>query len=230
MGSKASKPLSVPAHETDPFKPFFPVGEAVAILLHPLAEVVLHDLRTGRILRIWNSLTNRKAGDLSKLSGAEDSFPTDAMILGPYDKALISQGRTKSITSGIRDNQDVLVGFLCINLNVSMMDSAAAFLSNFASPTVTRPEPFYRNDLQQHIYDLVRDFSLRINKPIDKISRAERAELVAEVNAAGLFQGRSAVSLLAKAMHISRASVYGSLAEINDAGAAHSPRPGPKSE
>ncbi len=231
-----SKRITKPQPELDPFKPFFAVGEAIATLLHPLAEVVLHDLRTGRIIRIWNSFTERQAGDLSKLHGAEDSFPIDRMILGPYEKALSSQGRTKSITSGIKDFDDVLIGFLCINVNVTMMDAAAAFLGNFASSARELPEPFYRNDLQQHINYLVRDFSLKINKPIEKITRAERAALVAEVSEAGLFQGRNAVALLSKAMHISRASVYnilaelkeGSLGEASDGDAAAMPsRPGP---
>ena len=214
-----SKRITRPQPELDPFKPFFAVGEAIATLLHPLAEVVLHDLRTGRVIRIWNSFTERQAGDLSKLQGAEDSFPTDRMILGPYEKALSSQGRTKSITSGIKDFDDNLIGFFCINVNVTMMDAAAAFLGSFASSAKELPKPFYRNDFQQHINYLVRDFSLKISKPIEKITRAERAALVGEVSEAGLFQGRSAVSLLARAMHVSRASVYNILAELKEGAA-----------
>ena len=57
--------------DASPFKPYYSIGEAVATLLHPFAEVVLHDLRTGRIERIWNSSTDRAAGDLSRLNRAQ---------------------------------------------------------------------------------------------------------------------------------------------------------------
>jgi predicted transcriptional regulator YheO len=199
----------------DPFSAYFSVGEAIATLLHPYAEVVLHDLRTGRIVRIWNSFTERQAGDLSNLKGAQDLFPDEQSVLGPYEKALPSQGRTKSITAGLRGAEGELIGFLCTNLDVSILDTASAALAAFASSDLKRPEPIYRTDLQQHISYLVRDYSLQINKPIDNLTRQERVELVAIVNENGLFQARNSVMHVAKAMKISRASVYNLLGEVN---------------
>lgn len=199
----------------DPFEAHFAIGEAIATLLHPFAEVVLHDLRSGRIVRIWNSFTARKAGDLSNLKDAADTFPEDQPVLGPYEKATSSEGRTKSITVGLRDNEGELIGFLCVNLDVSPIDRAVHLLTAFASPELKRPEPIYRNDLPQHVHYLVRDYSLRVNKPIDYLSRPERLELIALIDRDGLFQGRNAATLVARAMKISRASVYNLLAELS---------------
>lgn len=228
---KARKaPAKTAAETSDPFSAYFSVGEAIATLLHPYAEVVLHDLRTGRIVRIWNSFTERQAGDLSNLKGAQDLFPDDQSILGPYEKALPSQGRTKSITAGLRGPDGELIGFLCTNLDVTLMDHAVAMLSAFASPELKRPEPIYRTDLQQHISYLVRDFSLRVNKPIDNLTRQERAELVAIVDKDGLFQARNSVTHVAKAMKISRASVYNLLAEVNRPADQPESTPTPSSE
>jgi D-arginine utilization repressor len=200
---------------SDPFKHLFAVGEAVATLLHPYAEVVLHDLRTGRIVRIWNSFSDRQAGDLSNLKEAEAAFPSDQRVLGPYDKALNSEGRTKSITAAMRDEDDELFGFLCINLDVTLLDRAATVLSAFASSELKRPEPIYRNDMKQHINYLVRDYSLKVNRPVDNLAREQRVELVAMINRDGLFQARNSVKLVATAMKVSRASVYNLLAEAN---------------
>lgn len=199
----------------DPFRHLFAVGEAVATLLHPYAEVVLHDLRTGRIVRIWNSFSDRQAGDLSNLKEAETAFPSDQRVLGPYDKALNSEGRTKSITAAMRDEDGQLFGFMCINLDVSLLDRAAALLSAFASSELKRPEPIYRNDMKQHIHYLVRDYSLKVNRPVDNLTREERVELVSMINRDGLFQARNSVKLVATAMKISRASVYNLLAGVN---------------
>jgi D-arginine utilization repressor len=206
----AAPPVSI-----DPFSTYFPIGEAIATLLHPFAEVVLHDLRTGRIVRIWNSFTERQAGDLSNLKGAQDLFPEHTNILGPYEKALSTLGRSKSITAGLRDGESNLFGFLCVNLDVTVLDKAGAMLSAFASPDLKRPEPIYRTDLQQHISYLIRDHSLKISKPIDNFSRQDRADLISAIDADGLFQARNAVVLVAKAMKISRASVYNILSGMN---------------
>lgn len=209
------KQTTAPVVSIDPFSTYFPIGEAIATLLHPFAEVVLHDLKTGRIVRIWNSFTERQAGDLSNLKGAQDVFPEQTNILGPYEKALSTLGRSKSITAGLRDGESNLIGFLCANLDVTVLDKAGAMLAAFASPDLKRPEPIYRTDLQQHLSYLIRDHSLKISKPIDNFSRQDRAELISVIDADGLFQARNAVVLVAKAMKISRASVYNILSGIN---------------
>ena len=208
------KPKTILANAS-PFAPYYSIGEAIATLLHPFAEVVLHDLRTGRIERIWNSSTGRAAGDLSRLNRAQDQFSSDQPILGPYEKALPSQGRTKSITAGLRDLKGELIGFLCINLDVTLIDGATSLLASFAAVQMKRCEPIYRNDLQQQINYLVRDYSLKVNKPIQHLGKQERVDLVSLVNEANLFQARNSIKLVAEAMHLSRASVYNLLAEAN---------------
>ena len=44
-----------------------PIAQAIAALLHPHAEVVIHDLRSGRIVDLWNAFSHRQAGDESLL-------------------------------------------------------------------------------------------------------------------------------------------------------------------
>jgi predicted transcriptional regulator YheO len=197
------------------FTPYFSIGEAIATLFHPFAEVVLHDLRNGRIVKIWNSCTGRQAGDPSLLNRAQDQFAPDQPIFGPYEKALPSQGRTKSITAGLRGPDRELIGFLCINVDVTLIDNVTSMLSVFASAQMKRCEPIYRNDLQQQVSYLVRDYSLKMNKPIEHLDKQERIKLVSMVDEAGLFQARNSIMLVAKAMHLSRASVYNLLAEAN---------------
>jgi predicted transcriptional regulator YheO len=195
------------------FGAYYPIAEAIVGLLHPYAEVVLHDVASGRVVRIWNAFSSRKAGDFSHLEGAPDLFP-DSAIIGPYEKALSKGGRTKSITATLSDSTGRNVGFFCINLDVSVIDTAASMLTAFASPEVMRPEPIYRNDLQEHINYMVRDFLLSLNKTIELLDRRERALFVTKIDQAGLFQARNSVPLVAKAIGLSRASVYNILAGL----------------
>ena len=183
------------------------------MLFHPYVEVVLHDLRSERIVRIWNRSTERGEGEFSRLNRAQDQFSPNQPILGPYEKALPTQGRTKSITAGLRDPKGELIGLLCINLDVTLIDKAAAMLRSFASAATKRSEPTCRNDVQAYVSSLVRDYSLKVNKPIQRLSKQERLDLLSLVDAAGLFQARNCINVLAEAMHVSRASVYNLLAQ-----------------
>lgn len=203
------------APRSESFKAYFPVCEAIVTLFYPYVEVALHDLRTARIVKIWNCWSDRRPGDLSNLDHPERQFTADQAILGPYEKALPSQGRSKSITAGLRDAEGDLIGLLCINLDVSVIDRAAAMLTGFSSTAMHRPEPIYRTDVQQHLNYIVRDFSMQINKTVNNLSREERMQLVSHVDRAGLFQARKSVDYLAKAMGISRASVYNLLNDPN---------------
>lgn len=226
--SSANNEQARPHVSSDPFRHLFAVGESVATLLHPYAEVVIHDLRTGRIVRIWNSFSDRQAGDLSNLKEAEAAFPHDQRVLGPYDKALNSEGRTKSVTAAMRDENGELFGFVCINLDVSLLDRAATMLSMFASSEMKRPEPIYRNDMKQHINYLVRDYSIKVNRPVNNLTKEQRIELVSLVDRDGLFQARNSVKLVATAMKISRASVYNLMAEASKASPVKVPSSGKK--
>ncbi len=225
MAAPRTKPKKGAVHRTfqvreraprsEPFKAYFPVCEAIVTLFYPYVEVALHDLRTARIVKIWNCWSDRRPGDLSNLDHPERQFTADQAILGPYEKALPTQGRSKSITAGLRDADGELIGLLCVNLDVSVIDRAAAMLTGFAYTTMHRPEPIYRTDVQQHLDYIVRDFSMQVNKTVNNLSREERMQLVSDVDRAGLFQARKSVDYLAKAMGISRASIYNLLNDPN---------------
>lgn len=207
-----------PTIDEKKFRAFFPIGEGLSILLYPYAEVVLHDIASGRIVRIWNAFSARKAGDPSHLEGAPDLF-TEQLVLGPYEKALPTRGRTKSMTSALLDANGQTMGFFCINLDVTHFDTVIGQLSAFIQPEIRRPEPIYRNDLQEHINYTVRDYLISINKTIETLNRAERVGLISEINRSGLFQARNAVQMVAKVMRVSRAGVYNMLADARVNGA-----------
>ncbi|MCA0209329.1 MAG: PAS domain-containing protein [Proteobacteria bacterium] len=202
-------------HPERDFESFFPIGEALSLLLHPFAEVVLHDTRSGTVVRIWNAFTSRSAGDPSHLEGAPDLFTAES-ILGPYEKSLGALGRTKSMTAAIRDDGGTIIGFFCINLNVSALDNVVDGIRNFVAFATERPEPIYRNDLQEHVNYLVRDYLISVNRTAESLSRQERQECVSQLERTGLFAARNSVKLVAKALGVSRASMYTILGRVRD--------------
>jgi predicted transcriptional regulator YheO len=213
---KNSKPRVVSGQSPADFPLYYPIGEAIATLFYPYAEVVLHDLKTKRIVKIWNSYTNRVAGDLSKLNNAADQFPTNQAVFGPYEKALASQGRTKSITAGLRDTNGQLIGFFCINVDVSILDHTVKTIANFLQPHIARPEPIYHEDIAQRINYIIRDYTIEANKPVQYLESNERIELVKMIKEHGIFQTRNAARIVAESMKISRATVYSLLRKIDE--------------
>lgn len=204
----------------DPFAPHRPIAQAIAALLHPHAEVVIHDLKTDRIVDIWNAFSHRKAGDESLL-GDDIEMQLDRDLFGPYDKAGPDGARLKSITAALRDASGERIGILCINLDVSLFDQAAKLLAAFTKVAEPRPEAMFRQDWREHINLTIRAFLESRRKALKALDREERIELIAELDAAGLFEARNAAPHVASAMEISRATVY---ALLNAARANRKPK------
>lgn len=192
---------------SDPFAAHRPVAQAIAALLHPHGEVVIHDLRSDRIVDIWNAFSHRKAGDESLL-GDDIELHLDRDVFGPYDKANADGARLKSITATLRDGEGKRIGLMCINMDVSQFDQAVKLLSAFAAPGEPRPEAMFRQDWREHINLVIRAFLESKRKALKALNRGERIALIAEIDAAGLFAARNAAPHVAAAMNVSRATVY----------------------
>lgn len=191
----------------DSFAVHRPIAQAIAALLHPHAEVVIHDLRSGRIIDIWNAFSHRKAGDESLL-GDDIELHLDRDVYGPYDKANVDGARLKSITAALRGDQGKRIGLMCVNMDVSQFDQAIKLLSAFAAPSELRPEAMFRQDWREHINLVIRAFLERKRRALKALDREERIALIAEIDAAGLFAARNAAPHVASAMSVSRATVY----------------------
>ena len=110
---------------------------AISILLHPHAEVVLHDLATGLIAGIWNAFSGRKPGMESLVEDELDEIG-EAGVYGPYEKIGEDGRRLKSVTAVLQDEFGQAPGLLCINMDISHFEAAAKLLSAFAGAAAPR--------------------------------------------------------------------------------------------
>jgi predicted transcriptional regulator YheO len=213
MKSRSSKPAE------KAFALYFPVAEAVAALLHPHAEVVIHDLASDRVVKIWNAFSRRKPGDASYL-GHDPDLLDAADTYGPYEKAHEDGSRLKSVSAVLRSPDGEKLGFLCINLDLSKLDAAVALLSAFGMPAAQPPEPLFRHDWRERINLEIRTFLQDQSTSLKALDRDGRMALLASLEAKGLFETRNAAPFVAEALGISRASVYGLLAAARAAAQA----------
>ena len=184
-----------------------PIAETIARLLHPHAEVVLHDLATGKIAKIWNPFSGRKPGEPSDLDDIDPELEEEDVV-GPYEKASPKGTRLKSISAIIRPEGTVARFMLCINLDLAQFDAAVKLLQGFGATSESRPDWMFRQDIREQINLQIADYLKRHNLSIQSLDQAGRIALIAHLDASGAFQTRRAVDHIAAALNLSRTTVY----------------------
>ena len=186
---------------------YYPLCDAIALLLQPQAEVVLHDLPTETVAHIANPFSHREVGEPSLLH--EIDFRPDVALIGPYEKVNFDGRRLKSISAVLRKDGRA-VGVICINLDVTHLQSAIELLTALTRvPTgAGQPAVLFQEDWHERINQYVHAWTARNGVVIADLSRAQRLQLVSELAADGAFGGKHAAAYVSRVLQMSRASVY----------------------
>jgi predicted transcriptional regulator YheO len=191
------------------------IADAIATLFFPHAEVVLHDLRTQKIDYIANNISKREIGDdaaLEDMLGEE----VDERNIGPYEKLNWDGQKIRSVSSVLRDTRGVPIAVLCINLNISLFESAKQALDLFLSPgkLIPQPDALFRDDWQERINTFLHSWLRQRQLGLNLLTREHKRELVEALHAEGAFKGKSAANYVANVLNMGRATVYKHLKEI----------------
>jgi D-arginine utilization repressor len=213
------------AEDADPrVRTWAPVCQAVARLLTPYAEVVLHDPGTDRVLAVWNPMTPRAPGDPSLLGELDALDPSARDVFGPYEKLLPDGRRLSSVSAVLRDPDGKASAVLCVNLDRTPLEQAAAVLSAFGAPSAARPEPLFERDWQERVRHVVGAYVRECGRPVERLTRADRLAVLARLDEAEVFAVRRATAVVAGALRVSRSTLYGLLAELRAPHAKDEPR------
>ena len=196
---------------------YVPICDAIAGLLRPHAEVVLHDLATRRIFYIANSYSKRRVGD-SSLNESESAFSEATDVIGPYPKTNWDGRRLKSITAVIRGRGRKPVGLLCINLEIDALASALDHLQHLIElPTRLAPTgPLVSKDWREGVNTVVGDFLAARRATLAGLTNDDMDDLVGELDQHGIFDIRKAVPYVAEVLRLSRATIYSRLAAVRE--------------
>jgi predicted transcriptional regulator YheO len=193
------------------------IAEMISRLLHPHAEVVLHDLATRKIAKIWNPFSARKPGETSDVDDIDVEL-VEGDVIGPYEKASPKGARLKSISTIVRDEAGIARALLCINLDVSQFDAAAKLLQSISATSEVRPDWLFRQDIREQINLQIADYLKRHNLSFQSLDQAGRIALVGFLDESGAFQTRRAVDHIAAALDLSRTTVYLLLRQARESG------------
>ena len=193
-------------------EPHLATCEAIVALLAPYAEVAVHDVRRDRIVGIWNPISERKIGDRSLIAELPPHAEEDRVI-GPYGKVLADGRQVTSVSVVLRNAKGVPRGLLCVNLDRSPFDGMIDALVRFAAPVEDRPAELFDKDWREQISLVVDEECRSRHLRRDRLSRAQRLELVRVLDGRGLFATRNAAAHAGKALGVSRTTVYALLKE-----------------
>lgn len=194
-----------------------PVAEAFARLLHPFAEVVIHDLNKDRIEAIYNPFSKRVVGDNSYLDHWDFTVDADDNVIGPYEKINYDGRRLKSISIVIRGEAGKAVGFLCVNMDVSVFenyrDTIQVFLGNNDESISESKKELFKDDLYEQINTFVQGYCRAQQLSLGALSREDKKAIIAVLRDRGAFFGKNASEYIARILNVSRATVYNYLKE-----------------
>lgn len=205
-----------PAADLDNFRA---IADAIATLFFPHAEVVLHDLRTQKVDYIANNISKREIGDDAALEDMLEG-EVDERNIGPYEKLNWDGQKIRSVSTVLRDAHGVPIAVLCINLNISLFESAKQALDLFLSPgrLVPQPDALFRDDWQERINTFLNAWLRQRQLGLNLLTREHKRELVEALHAEGAFKGKSAANYVANVLNMGRATVYKHLKEIKQEG------------
>lgn len=194
-------------------KTVIPIAEAIQRLLYPYAEVVVHDIKQNKIVAIYNALSKRKVGDSSLFTPEEEMAKLEDCV-GPYEKINWDGKKFKSVSSNIRDENNQVVGMLCINFDISKFEKINEALLQFINfNKQDKPEPLFKDDWQERINHYIHNYLKEKNLALETLGRQEKKKLIEHLYKVGAFTGKNAARYIAQIIKVSRATVYNYLAD-----------------
>jgi predicted transcriptional regulator YheO len=195
-----------------------PLVNGIAATLGPSCEVVLHDFRHPEhsIRALAGSLTSRHVGGAMSEIGLQVLAQGDAARDQLNYITRTGSGRTiKSSTMVLRTRSGQVAGALCVNLDISELRVAASSLLALIG-TVPEPEAttVFSDDISKVVETVVAQEESRLGRVLPRDTRGGRLEIIAALEARGVFNLPRAAAQVAAHLNVSRATVYADLAAV----------------
>lgn len=202
-------------------KPYVAIANFIGSSFGRNCEVVLHDLAIPQrsVVYVVNGhVTGRKVGQafdhlLSIVLSSKD-FKDD--YLCNYETKAKDGRKIKASTVIIRDEKNHVIGALCINYDISEVESMHSILCDF----LAAPAPASQNQHQPVNYESVSETTNQLikriigNADVKNLKRSGKVSLIQFMEEKGVFLIKGSVDMVAELMQISKVTVYSYLDEV----------------
>jgi predicted transcriptional regulator YheO len=201
---------------------FIPLVSGLAKTFGENCEVVLHDFTD-----LKNSIVAIENGHVTNRD-INSSMPDLTYIKvkkGEIEENMINytgksrDGRVlKSSTFYIRDDNEKVIGCLCINFDLTELVAVKRVLNDImkidSDIVITKQEEESENKVNKVLEDLVTDTVNNMGKPIIYMTKEDKVNIVKKLNSQGAFLIKGSVEYLANVLCVSRFTIYNYLDEI----------------
>ncbi|GAB6088010.1 helix-turn-helix transcriptional regulator [Alkaliphilus crotonatoxidans] len=202
-------------------KGMIPMVEGIARTFGKNCEVVLHEISESKksIIAIYNGhVTGRSVGSPMLDVGlkAVRKGKNADNILNYRNKS--SDGRVlKSSTMFIRNEENEIIGCLCINIDISEFVVAQKSLEELIltdSKVEASMGDFIANNVNDVLMNIVSETLDAFGKPVAYMNKEEKVNIVKKLDDQGAFLIKGAIDYVAKILCVSRYTIYNYLDEI----------------
>lgn len=200
-----------------------PIVDGIAMTFGKNCEVVLHDISNPQ-----NSIIAIANGHVSgrTIGGPMSEYGLATLRKGEFDKNKVnflkktSDGRIlKSSSLFIRDENNKVIGFLCINFDMSELSIVRNILNDFIDVTDSCPiesssEESFGSTINEVLGSIVNKTLESLGKPVAFMSKEEKVNIVEMLDEKGVFLIKGAIDYVAKVLCVSRYTIYNYLDEI----------------
>lgn len=200
-----------------------PMVDGIAATFGKNCEVVLHDVKNPQssIIAIANGHVSGRT-----VKGPMSEYGLKALKKSENSKHQInylkktSDGKIlKASLLYIKDESQDIIGFLCINYDISELTIAQNILDNLtdinnSDSTLNDQEEGFGNTINEVLSNIVNRALDATGKPVAYMSKEEKVNIVEVLDDRGVFLIKGAVDYIAKVLCVSRYTIYNYLDEI----------------
>lgn len=204
--------------------PFIPVVELFGKMLGSDYEIVLHDVSDGEtsiVALVNGNLTGRDINapmtDFGKFL-MSDSKVLDLDYIANYPSEAGNGRPMRSGVAFIRDKNHKLVGFLCINFDMTKA-SMVKDMGDFMMKTIPLSFENVKTEKFSGVKDdqsLIEKARKKFGKPLNFLSSEERKQCIKYMDSLGFFKLKGSIDSLAKEMGRSRYTLYANLRSVRN--------------
>lgn len=231
MQAQRSTPAPAPPAQSARFASFeeayralTPLMEAIAAVVGPHCEVVLHDLSRGdldhSVAAIVNGhLSGRAVGGPSTNLGVEVLRDQSADHDAHGYRGRTADGRELiSSSTYYRDHEGNVIAAFCLNVDLTPVQTAmtalGALLPAVREDVGERPKELVGPDISSVLEEMIGEAIAHVGKPVPSLTKPERIEILRLLEDRGAFRIKRAADSVSARLGVSRVTIYSYLDEI----------------
>jgi predicted transcriptional regulator YheO len=180
-------------------------------------EIVVHDFNSpeSSIIAISNgSLTGRKVGDTLDALGFQLLKTHPASDLLNYRTKTKDGKELRSSSVFLRDEKGQIFGALCINVDVSGLLKAQAWIEEALGAASTTIDERFEHSVDEVLETLLQNAISSVGKEVAQMTREDKVAIVAYLEVKGAFLIRYSVERVADLLGMTKYTIYNYLDEI----------------